>query len=155
MSARQVESDDAGCSSYYSVLGICSNASATEIRTAYRKLALKWHPDKWMRNPKVAGEAQYRFQKIQEAYSVLSDKGKRSMYDAELVHLFQDEDDGFSDFMQELLSMVEKARPQGESLEELQKMLVEMAREEGITYGIDGEADRHAHDRKRTRVSRS
>ncbi|GFY89024.1 chaperone DnaJ-domain superfamily protein [Actinidia rufa] len=56
-------------SCYYAVLGICKDASFSDIRTAYRKLALKWHPDRWAKNSAVSGEANRRFQKIQEAYS--------------------------------------------------------------------------------------
>ncbi|XP_021280994.1 uncharacterized protein LOC110414236 isoform X2 [Herrania umbratica] len=81
---------------YYSVLGICKQASASEIRDAYRRQALKWHPDRWTRNPNVAGEAKKRFQEIQEAYSVLSDKGKRRIYDAGLLGLLADDDDEVS-----------------------------------------------------------
>ena len=69
-------------SCYYSVLGIRRDASSSDIRTAYRKLALKWHPDRWAKNQALAGEAKRRFQQIQEAYSVLSDASKKSMYDA-------------------------------------------------------------------------
>ncbi|KZV19477.1 dnaJsubfamily B member 3-like [Dorcoceras hygrometricum] len=54
---------------YYSLLGIRKDASSSDIRTAYRKLALKWHPDRWATNPSAAAEAKLRFQKIQEAYS--------------------------------------------------------------------------------------
>ncbi|GMJ09300.1 hypothetical protein HRI_004599200 [Hibiscus trionum] len=78
---------------YYSALRICKQASASEIRDAYRRQALKWHPDRWMKNPKVSGEAKKRFQQIQEAYSVLSDEGKRKIYDAGLLGLLADEDD--------------------------------------------------------------
>ncbi|XP_022759686.1 uncharacterized protein LOC111306048 isoform X2 [Durio zibethinus] len=99
---------------YYSVLGICKQASASEIRDAYRRQALKWHPDRWMRNPKVAGEAKKRFQQIQEAYSVLSDKGKRKIYDAGLLGLLTDDDDeGFLNFMQEMVLMMQNVRSQG------------------------------------------
>ncbi|XXG84347.1 hypothetical protein AAC387_Pa10g1881 [Persea americana] len=95
---------------YYSILGIRNNASVSEIRNAYRKLALKWHPDRWMRDPAVVGEAKRRFQQIQEAYSVLSDEGKRAMYDAGMYDPFEEEDEGFSDFMQEMLSMMDHVR---------------------------------------------
>lgn len=63
---------------YYDILGVDSDASAKEIKKAYRDLARKYHPD---RNPDKA-DAEERFKEIQEAYSVLSDKEKREEYDA-------------------------------------------------------------------------
>ncbi|TYH65311.1 hypothetical protein ES332_D06G047300v1 [Gossypium tomentosum] len=94
---------------YYSVLGICEQASPSEIREAYRKQAFKWHPDRWMKNPNVSGEAKKRFQQIQEAYSVLSDKGKRKIYDAGLLGLLADDDDEvrFLNFMQDMVLMMQ------------------------------------------------
>ncbi|XP_044494501.1 chaperone protein DnaJ-like isoform X2 [Mangifera indica] len=115
---------------YYSVLGLRKQASAIEIRAAYRKLALKWHPDRWMKDPLVAGEAKCRFQQIQEAYAVLSDEGKRRIYDAGLLSLVaDDEDEGFCDFIQEMALMMESVNPQGCSLEDLQGLLMEMMEE--------------------------
>jgi curved DNA-binding protein len=63
---------------YYKLLGIEKTASAEEIKKAYRKLALKWHPD---RNPTNKVQAEEKFKKISEAYAVLSDQEKRSQYD--------------------------------------------------------------------------
>ncbi len=62
---------------YYEVLGVDKKASADEIKKAYRKAAMKYHPD---RNPGDK-EAEEKFKEVGEAYEVLSDDGKRSRYD--------------------------------------------------------------------------
>ena len=62
---------------YYEVLGVKKDASADEIKKAYRKAAMKYHPD---RNPGDK-EAEAKFKEVGEAYEVLSDDGKRSRYD--------------------------------------------------------------------------
>ncbi|KAI9180906.1 hypothetical protein LWI28_009317 [Acer negundo] len=129
-----------GGTCYYSVLGLRKQASATEIRDAYRKLALKWHPDRCTKDPVVAGEAKRRFQQIQEAYSVLSDKEKKTIYDAGMLSLLDDDDDeGFCDFMQEMaLMMASVNSPQeGYSLEYLQGLLMDMISDnQSIDFGF-------------------
>lgn len=55
--------------SYYEILGISVDSSADQIRRAYHKLAMRWHPDRWTKDPFRSGEAKQRFQQIQEAYS--------------------------------------------------------------------------------------
>ncbi|TKY61552.1 DnaJ-like subfamily B member 6 [Spatholobus suberectus] len=141
-----------GGSCYYSVLGIRKDASSSDIRTAYRKLAMRWHPDKWARNPATAGEAKRRFQQIQEAYSVLSDQSKRSMYDAGLYDPLEEEDQEFCDFMQEMISMMNNVKDEGDSLEDLQRMFVEMVGGDGM--GFDLNQDQTAGKRGRVNGSR-
>src|ERR1051325_4714758 len=62
---------------YYEVLGVSRGASEAEIKSAYRKLAVRFHPDK---NPGDA-EAEEKFKEAAEAYSVLSDADQRARYD--------------------------------------------------------------------------
>ena len=62
---------------YYQILGVSRNASENEIRKAYRKLAMQYHPD---RNPNDK-QAEERFKEINEAYQVLNDPQKRAHYD--------------------------------------------------------------------------
>ena len=67
----------AGKRDYYEVLRVAKNASADEIKKAYRKLALQYHPD---RNPGNK-EAEEKFKEAAEAYGVLSDPQRRQQYD--------------------------------------------------------------------------
>jgi molecular chaperone DnaJ len=83
---------------FYSILGVARDASTSEIKKAYRKAAMKYHPD---RNPGDA-ECEERFKAAAEAYAVLSDDEKRSLYDrfgeAGLKGRQQFNADAFADF---------------------------------------------------------
>jgi molecular chaperone DnaJ len=89
---------------YYEVLGVSRNASETELKKAYRQLAMQYHPD---RNP-GDDQAEERFKEVSEAYAVLSDADKRAQYDrfgtvapgaggfaADVGSLFEDIFEGF------------------------------------------------------------
>lgn len=67
-----------GKTDYYEILGVAKGASADEIKKAYRKQALNWHPD---RHKNDKENAEKRFKEINEAYQVLSDPQKKSAYD--------------------------------------------------------------------------
>jgi len=82
---------------YYSVLGVAKGASDGEIKKAYRKLAMKYHPD---RN-EGDNKAEEKFKEVSEAYAVLGDKKKRSQYDqfgSEGFHQKFSQEDIFRDF---------------------------------------------------------
>ena len=83
---------------YYKILGVKNDASIDEIKKAFKKLALKFHPDRYAgKSEKEKKEAEEKFKEIAEAYGVLSDKEKKEKYDK-----FGDEnatfDSGFSGF---------------------------------------------------------
>ena len=67
---------------YYEVLGVNKNSTPDEIKSAYRKAALKWHPDKWVNGTDEEKKtAEEKFKEASEAYSVLSDPDKKARYD--------------------------------------------------------------------------
>jgi DnaJ-class molecular chaperone len=73
MTEPNIKSED-----YYEVLGVLRSATENDLKKAYRKLAIKWHPDK---NPDNKHVAEENFKKVGEAYEVLNDKNKRAIYD--------------------------------------------------------------------------
>ncbi|OHE92798.1 molecular chaperone DnaJ [Colletotrichum orchidophilum] len=64
----------------YKILGVSKDAQVTDIRSAYRKLVLKCHPDK-VQDPTLKAQKQDEFQKVQQAYEILSDENERGKYD--------------------------------------------------------------------------
>jgi hypothetical protein len=74
---------------YYEVLGIDQKASAEQIKKAYRKAALKWHPDKNVGNPEEATE---KFKDAHSAYAVLSDLQERAWYDSHRESILREGD---------------------------------------------------------------
>jgi molecular chaperone DnaJ len=87
---------------YYKILGVSKNASEDEIKKAYRKLAVKYHPDKLANaSEKERQEGEDKFKEISEAYDILSDPQKRQQYDhggLNLNDLFNQFNGGFNPF---------------------------------------------------------
>ncbi|CDY33243.1 hypothetical protein Bca4012_090791 [Brassica carinata] len=124
----------------YAVLGLNKECTSTELRTAYKKLALRWHPDRCssMGNMEFVDEAKKKFQAIQEAYSVLSDSNKRFLYDVGAYNSDDDVEDqnGMGDFLNEMAAMMNQSKPNarlsslenssGDSFEQLQDLFNEM-----------------------------
>lgn len=79
---------------YYNILGVSKSSSPEEIKTAYRKLAMKYHPDK---NPDDK-EAEKKFKEINEAYEILKDPKKKQMYDTYGSSAFENGGQGNSGF---------------------------------------------------------
>ncbi|XP_010235192.1 uncharacterized protein LOC100823179 isoform X2 [Brachypodium distachyon] len=116
----------------YAVLGVASDCSASELRSAYKKLAMKWHPDKCADAGSSGGgseAAKARFQKIQGAYAVLSDPNKRILYDVGAYDSDGD-DDGAGEILGDILEAMNQTVPhengEGDSLEELQTQFEEL-----------------------------
>ncbi len=81
---------------YYSILGVNENSSSDEIKKAYRKLSMKWHPD---RNEQ-SEESSAKFKSISRAYDVLGDKQKKKEYDFERNNPFLNSKGGAEDIFQ-------------------------------------------------------
>ncbi|KAM0822030.1 hypothetical protein ACQ4PT_071770 [Festuca glaucescens] len=119
-----------GAGSLYAALGVASDCSDAELRAAYRKLAMKWHPDKCAAAGCSGGveAAKARFQKIQGAYAVLSDPNKRILYDVGAYDSHGD-DDGAGEILGDILEAMNKTpheKGEGESLEDLQMQFEEL-----------------------------
>ncbi|CAK8560497.1 unnamed protein product [Lathyrus sativus] len=124
---------------FYAVLGLNKECTDSELRNAYKKLAMKWHPDRCSAsgNVKFVEEAKKKFQAIQEAYSVLSDSNKRLMYDVG-VYDNDDDENGMGDFLNEMVTMMSQTNSNEngeESFEELQQLFSDMFQAD---IGLDG-----------------
>ena len=76
-STSNVASDD-----YYKVLGVDRNCDEAALKKAYRRAAVKWHPDKWSSKSQAEQKAaEENFKRVAEAYDALSDPQKRAAYD--------------------------------------------------------------------------
>lgn len=133
---------------FYSVLGLNKECSEADLRNAYKKLAMRWHPDRCSASgsTKFIQEAKEKFQAIQEAYSVLSDSNKRFLYDAG-VYDSDDEESGMGDFLGEMAQMMSQTKPNEtgthETFEELQQLFVEMFQDD-MDEGVGGPTSSHA-----------
>ncbi|XP_073299244.1 uncharacterized protein [Primulina huaijiensis] len=80
---------------FYAVLGLKKDCTTPELRNAYKKLALKWHPDRCFASgsAKHLEDAKKKFQAIQQAYSVLSNGDKRYLYDLGVYDCEDDDDE--------------------------------------------------------------
>ena len=88
--------------SLYDVLGVTQTATPSEIRSAYRKLALKLHPDK-----EQTADSTERFIKVSEAYAILSDKNKRADYDSSWSQYANDFANAWSFSLSDALDVLE------------------------------------------------
>ncbi|KAK6124695.1 hypothetical protein DH2020_041550 [Rehmannia glutinosa] len=117
---------------FYAVLGLKKECTSTDLRNAYKKLALKWHPDRIAAsgNSKYVEEAKKKFQAIQQAYSVLSDVDKRFLYDVGVYDCNDDDDEnGMGEFLNEMAAMMSQTKSNengNETFEELQQLFDEM-----------------------------
>ncbi|OEL15814.1 hypothetical protein BAE44_0023166 [Dichanthelium oligosanthes] len=114
----------------YAVLGLNRECTDAELRGAYRRLAMIWHPDRCTASGSSSTrveEAKERFQEIQGAYSVLSDSNKRFLYDVGVYDSEEDEADlsGMGDFLGEMADMMSQATPT-ETFQDLQQLFVDM-----------------------------
>lgn len=79
---------------HYEILNVPRSADETEIKTAYKKLALKWHPDKNLENIEDAKE---QFQLVQQAYEILSDRQERAWYDNHREQILRSSDKNYEE----------------------------------------------------------
>ncbi|XWS20020.1 hypothetical protein CRYUN_Cryun31cG0065800 [Craigia yunnanensis] len=129
---------------FYAILGLNKECTPTELKTAYKKLAMRWHPDRCSAsgNSKFVEEAKKKFQAIQQAYSVLSDANKRIMYDVG-AYDSDDDENGMGDFLNEMAVMMSQTKSSEngeESFKELQELFEEMFQADIDSFGSSGQS---------------
>ncbi|CAH1424747.1 unnamed protein product [Lactuca virosa] len=139
---------------FYQVLGLKKECTITELKNAYKKLALRWHPDRCSAsgNSKYVEEAKKKFQAIQEAYSVLSDENKRFLYDVG-IHDSDDDTDGMADFLSEMATMMNQNKPNDNvetSFEEIKDLFKEMFQSDIESFGLSSETKSFTSINKRS-----
>ncbi|XP_026442328.1 uncharacterized protein LOC113341793 isoform X2 [Papaver somniferum] len=140
-----------GGEDFYSVLGVKKECTVSELRNAYKKLAMRWHPDRCSAsgNSKFIEESKKKFQSIQEAYSVLSNANKRFMYDLGLYKNDDDDDDDneMGDFLGEMVDLMAQTKPnenaKAETFEDLQVLFE-------ADGGLDDSRGRRGSSKRRT-----
>lgn len=135
MAGEKQKNDD-----LYAVLGLKKECTEAELKNAYKKLALRWHPDRCSAsgNSNFVEEAKRKFQAIQQAYSVLSDANKRLLYDVGVYDSDDDDDNGMGDFLTEMVAMMDQTKPNEngeESFEKLQELFQEMFNDDMDGFG--------------------
>lgn len=137
--------EDGNNQDFYVVLGLKKECSDGELRTAYKKLALKWHPDRCAASGNVE-EAKKKFQAIQEAYSVLSDANKRLMYDLGVYDRDDDDDNiGMGDFLDEMAALMRQDKCSEnvvESFEDLKSLFNDMFQNDLEGFGGMGSSSK-------------
>ncbi|KAI3775154.1 hypothetical protein L1987_49723 [Smallanthus sonchifolius] len=130
---------------FYGILGLKKECSEAEIKNAYRKLALRWHPDRCSASgdSKNVEEAKKKFQAVQEAYSVLSDADRRFLYDVGIHDCDDDEENqGMADFLSEMATMMRQNKSDENietSFEELKDMFEEIFETDIKSFDLSSE----------------
>ncbi len=122
----------------YEILEVASTATLDEIKGAYRRQAMKWHPD---RNPGNLAEAERRFKEIGSAYKVLSDPETRAEYDAaqgahKSYSYDSSNEDADSTFFDEMLDLAFELSRRGYPLDKILKMLLALDCPEAIARAV-------------------
>lgn len=117
---------------FYKVLDLNKDCSSHQLKTAYKKLALKWHPDRIpaSKSAEFKDRAKKNFQTINQAYTVISDPKKRFLYDLGLYdNTDEDDQNGMGDFLGQMSTLMQESKPvenEKDSFDDLQNMFVDM-----------------------------